>query len=215
MREHPVEAVGRRRAGRTASRVAGPEHEVVDDQLRAPVEQLRECARAFGRIEAILLLHLDPRQLASQFRQLVTEPGVLLLPREQRLSRGQPRLACSDLVITHHWPPLVRASKARRATHPSRWSFSPGSVTLRGVFCSPCIHAVLREAVLLFTRGGEPPERPSPRKSAGDRCSPAISSRRPQVAPERVGSGCSSYRFEPLRTAEQAAPPSRPPDQLC
>src|SRR5436190_18851634 len=133
MREHPVEAVGRRRAGRTASRVAGPEHEVVDDQLRAPVEQLRECARAFARIEAIHLLHLYPRQLASQFRQLVTEPGVLLLPSEQRLSRGQPPLACSDLVITHRWPPLVRASKARRATHRSRWSFSPGSVTPREV----------------------------------------------------------------------------------
>src|SRR5438093_8486583 len=101
MRERPVEAVGRRRTGRTASRVVRAEHEVVDDELRASVEELRECAWATGRVEAVLLLHGDPRQLPPQLCQLVTELSVFLLASQQRRPRSEPVLACSDIVISH------------------------------------------------------------------------------------------------------------------
>src|SRR5436190_10676265 len=101
MRQHSVEAVGRRRAGRTAGRVVRAEHEVVDDQLRARLEKVREGARAADSIEAVFILQLDPGQLPPLLSQLVTEPGVLLLPSEQRSPRREPLFACSHLVINH------------------------------------------------------------------------------------------------------------------
>ena len=42
--DEPVEAVRDRRAGRTPRRVVGPEHEVVDEELRAPSEEV--CSEA-------------------------------------------------------------------------------------------------------------------------------------------------------------------------
>src|SRR6266702_56003 len=42
MHDDPVEAVRDRRAGRAAGGVVGPEHEVVDEELRAPSEEVRQ-----------------------------------------------------------------------------------------------------------------------------------------------------------------------------
>ena len=55
---------------------------LVGEQLGAPVEQLDERLLAVVRVEAVLLLHPHPRQLASQLRELVAEPGVLLFADE-------------------------------------------------------------------------------------------------------------------------------------
>ena len=55
-----VEAVSDRRAGRAAGRVVGAEHEMVDEQLRAALEQMREGGAAFLGVEAILLVDLYP-----------------------------------------------------------------------------------------------------------------------------------------------------------
>src|SRR6266576_918744 len=82
VREHAVEAVRRRRAGRTARRVVRPEHEVVDDELRAAVEQLRQRAFAILGVEAVLLLQRDPRELTALPGDIVAEPRVLLLANE-------------------------------------------------------------------------------------------------------------------------------------
>jgi hypothetical protein len=81
-----------------AGLVARAEHEVVDEQLRAPVEQLEERLVAIVRVEAVLLLHRYTRQLASLPRDLVAEPGVLLLTGEQLLACGEPLFAGSDPV---------------------------------------------------------------------------------------------------------------------
>jgi hypothetical protein len=78
-----VDCVRYRRAGRTASLIARAEHEVVDHELRAAVEQLRQRARAVVCVEAVLLLDSDPGQLAPLPCQLVTQAGVLLLASEQ------------------------------------------------------------------------------------------------------------------------------------
>ena len=78
MRERAVDGVGHRRAGRAAGLVARAEHEVIDEQLGAAVEQLRQRARAFVRLEAVLLLDANPGQLAPLPGQLVTQAGVLL-----------------------------------------------------------------------------------------------------------------------------------------
>jgi hypothetical protein len=74
---------------------------VVDHQLTAPVEQLRERARAVGGREAVLLLDADPRPLAPPPRKLVAQPRVLLLAGEQLVARGGPFFAAGDLVIRH------------------------------------------------------------------------------------------------------------------
>jgi hypothetical protein len=75
---------------------------VVDEQLAAAAEQLRQRARAAVGLEAVLLLDANPRQLAPLPCQLVTQAGVLLLPSEQLLAGGRPILATHDLVIGHH-----------------------------------------------------------------------------------------------------------------
>jgi hypothetical protein len=62
----PVEAVGKRRARRTASRVVGPEHEAVDEELRTSAEQVGELLAAFVRLEHVLLV--EPDLAAPSFR---------------------------------------------------------------------------------------------------------------------------------------------------
>src|SRR5215207_5542328 len=94
--EHPVNGVGNRRVDRAARLVARAEHEVVDEQLRSSVEQLGEGPLAVVGIEAVVLLHPYPGQVAPLPRELVTEPGVLLLAYQQPLASGEPFLACSD-----------------------------------------------------------------------------------------------------------------------
>jgi hypothetical protein len=82
VREQAVDAVGHRRAGRAAGLVARAEHEVVDEQLGSPVEQLGERLLTVVGVEAVLLLHRHPGQLASLLRDRVAESGVLLFADE-------------------------------------------------------------------------------------------------------------------------------------
>ena len=63
--EGTVDGVGHRGARRATCLVAGAEHEVVDEQLSAAVEELRQLARALVGLEAVLLLEWDPGQLAA------------------------------------------------------------------------------------------------------------------------------------------------------
>src|SRR5271166_3232038 len=72
--DEAVEPVRDHRAGRTPRRVVGPEHEVVDEELRAPSEEVcQRCAPLIG-LESVLLVDPDPRQLLTSPRQLVAAP---------------------------------------------------------------------------------------------------------------------------------------------
>ena len=66
------------------------EHEVVDDELAAPVEQVGERDLSLRRVEDVVLVDLDPGQLAplraSSSRWRVSSFSL----REQRLARGEP-----------------------------------------------------------------------------------------------------------------------------
>src|SRR5207245_8545594 len=85
MHDDPVEAVRDRRAGRAAGGVVGPEHEVVDEELRAPSEEVRQRGAPLVRLESILLVDPQPRQLLPPPRQVVAAPRELLLgPRAAR-----------------------------------------------------------------------------------------------------------------------------------
>jgi hypothetical protein len=74
---------------------------VVDEQLRAPGEQIRQRDRAVAGLEPELLADGDPGQLLPPPGQLVTAPGVLLLGVEQFQPGGQPFLMRAGLVCGH------------------------------------------------------------------------------------------------------------------
>jgi hypothetical protein len=101
VREYAVHGVGDRRVHRATSVIARPEHEVVNQKLGSPVEQLAERLLAVVRIQAVVLLQPHPRQFTPPLRDLVAEPGVLLFADEERVARGEPFLTCSDPVLSH------------------------------------------------------------------------------------------------------------------
>src|SRR5262245_20509881 len=96
-----VDAVRYRRVDRAPSLVARAVHEVIDEQLAAPVEQFGQCAGPSIGVQPILLLGPHPRQFASLTRQLVAKLGVLLLASEQLVAGNLPLFPCSDPVIGH------------------------------------------------------------------------------------------------------------------
>jgi hypothetical protein len=97
----PVEAVRNRRAGRAAGGVIGAEHEVVDEELRAPAEEVRQRGAALVGLEAIRLVDPHPRQVLPPPRQLVAAPRERLLRLEQIEPRCEPLCTCPGLVYRH------------------------------------------------------------------------------------------------------------------
>src|SRR5262245_30996282 len=100
-----VEAVRDRRAGRAAGGEVRPEHEVVDEELRAPPEEVCQRGAPPVGLESIRLVDPNPRQLLSPPRQLVAAPRALLLRLEQLEPRGAPLLPCPGPVLRHRPPP--------------------------------------------------------------------------------------------------------------
>jgi hypothetical protein len=96
-----VEAVSNRRARRTSRRVLGAEHEVVDEQLRAPLEEVGERRAALVGLEPIVLLDAGPRQLLSSSRELVAAPRELFLGFEQLEPSCEPLVARAGRVVGH------------------------------------------------------------------------------------------------------------------
>src|SRR3954470_13500071 len=103
-----VETVGDRRAAWAACFELRAEHEVVDEELRVPVEQLGERLLPTIAVEGILLLNTHPRKLTTLPRQLVALTCVLLLARPQLPPGSQPLVARSDLVLGHPLSSCVR-----------------------------------------------------------------------------------------------------------
>jgi hypothetical protein len=76
-------------------RVVRVEHEMVDDELTTPAEQIEQARLAVRPLEDILLGDLDRRQSAAFGAQRVSLTGELLLPGEQLLPGSEP-LGSSD-----------------------------------------------------------------------------------------------------------------------
>src|ERR1700722_20052634 len=106
MDDGAVEPVGDRLEGRTPCRVVGPEHEVVDEKLRAPSEEVGQRGASLVGLESILLVDSHPRQLLPSARQLVAAVSQLLLRLEQLQPGRKPLFACSGLVVGHRFSPL-------------------------------------------------------------------------------------------------------------
>src|SRR2546426_11046785 len=69
--DEAAEPVRDRRAVRTPCRVVGPEHEVIDEELRASSEEVRQRGSPLVGRESILLVDPNPRQLLPPPRQPV------------------------------------------------------------------------------------------------------------------------------------------------
>src|SRR5436190_1810539 len=112
VREGSVEVIGDEGAA-GASRVllVDPEpvaeHEVVDEQLRAPVEELGKGLLPIVRLEDVLLLDPDPGQLLASACQVVAPAHVFLLGVEQLPPCCQPLVSARGSVLSHHVSPSV------------------------------------------------------------------------------------------------------------
>src|SRR5262245_55248339 len=124
-----VDLIGEQRAAGASLFPLGAEHEVIDDELAASVEQIGERhAAAVGGFEDVVLLDLDPGQRAALFRQAVAlaRPGLLL--GEKRAARLEPLLlrdnvmlaalsGHGDLLSMRKW----RSSLSSAPFQPSSW----------------------------------------------------------------------------------------------
>src|SRR2546427_13243139 len=105
-----VEAIGNRGTRRTARRVVGPEHEVVDEELRAPAEEVSQRGLSLLGLEFVRLVDPDPRQLLPSPRQLVAAPRVLFLRVEQLEPGCKPLFTCPGFVLRHRSSPFPVSS---------------------------------------------------------------------------------------------------------
>jgi hypothetical protein len=110
-----VELVPEVRApGTGADLVVGPEHDVVGEQLRAPVEELGEGLLPVLGVELVLLLDRNPRKLTALLDHLLAELGVLGLELRELVASRLPVLTGSNLVVGHG-SLLCRIAVSRRS----------------------------------------------------------------------------------------------------
>src|ERR1700722_10967821 len=151
-----VEAVGQAGAHRAARLPVRAEHEVVDEQLGAVPERVRQAdVAAAGRAEPVIGFNPDPGQLPALTGQLVVAPAQFLLGREQLEPGLAPLLAGSYLMTGHGW--LLRVGRHAPLT---------GKET-RGPLTSSRVREILAPARSDGARPGRgsrsarPPERPA------------------------------------------------------
>ena len=101
-----VEVIGdERAAGASGILLVDPEpeaeHEVVDEQLGAPFEELVQRLLPVGGLEDVLLLDRDPGELLASAGKFVPLPHVPLLSLKQLPSGRKPVFTSSCLVVNH------------------------------------------------------------------------------------------------------------------
>src|SRR5215472_4122786 len=104
---HPVQVVEPKRANR-ARRILGPwcaiararwvEHRMIDDELTAAVEELRECPASFRALKHVLVLDRFPRKLAPRLAELIALSRELLLLDQMPFASLDPLVVGHDLV---------------------------------------------------------------------------------------------------------------------
>src|SRR5207245_4146423 len=116
-----VDVIEFERASDTALGPARTEHEVLDDQLAASVEQIRERLLAVRSVEHVLLLDLDPREIATLAAQSVAKSSEFLFLGQQFLASGKPLVSRYDPVLHCRLPSCVGdvVGKALEATGPT------------------------------------------------------------------------------------------------
>src|SRR5207247_2900295 len=123
--EKAIEPIRDRRTGGTPRRVVRSEHEMVDEELRAPSEEVCQRGAACVGLEAVRLVDPHPRQLLPPPRQLVAAPCQLLFRREQLEPRRQPLFPRPGDVVGHHSSLLYRWGQPTHLREPSRGRTAP------------------------------------------------------------------------------------------
>src|SRR5215471_2014470 len=115
--DYAVEIVRPTRAMRATGIPIWTEHEVIDDQLTAAVEQLRQGLVSVRPLEYIILAHALPGQLAALLAQPIAHARELLLLDQELLARSDPFVVRYDLVLCHC--DLLRPHGTPRTPNPS------------------------------------------------------------------------------------------------
>ena len=87
MRENAVEAIGQQRAGRAARLLTRTEHEVINQELTAPIEKIGESFPAGGRIENVFLADFDPGKRLALLIDPVPQMNEFFLSRGELCAR--------------------------------------------------------------------------------------------------------------------------------
>jgi len=74
---------------------------VVDEELRAPSEEVRQRSTPIIGLESISLVDPDPRQVLPPSRHLIATPREILIRLEQFEPRCEPLFTCSGPVLRH------------------------------------------------------------------------------------------------------------------
>src|SRR5580658_2998014 len=93
MNKRSLDLVGPERAAHAALLPSGAKHEMIDNQLAASTEEICERLLAVGAVEHVVLLDLNPWQLAQLPAQFIVGPGKFLFFRQMRLACGDPLFA--------------------------------------------------------------------------------------------------------------------------
>jgi DNA-binding transcriptional ArsR family regulator len=112
VRDRAVEVIGDERAsGTSLPRVGKPEpvaeHEVVEEEQGATLEELGEGLLTVLRMKEVVLIDRNPGQLLTPARDLIACAKVPLLGFEQLSARRQPVLAGSGRVLRHRRSSLI------------------------------------------------------------------------------------------------------------
>src|SRR5262249_14883529 len=105
-----VEIVGPERARLASLFPIGAEHEVIDDQLGAPVEEIGERKGAIRPLELVGLFHPLPGHRHSAARQRIPLAREFLLGSEQFKASLQPFLVRDHFVVEHERLLLMSAA---------------------------------------------------------------------------------------------------------
>src|SRR5262249_43799058 len=101
MRESAGDMIGQERATRATFYPSRAEHEMIDDQLAASVEEVGERFLAVRPLEDVLLVDLDPGQFAPLGAHPVAHPGKLFLVGQVEFARLEPFFSRYDFVVLH------------------------------------------------------------------------------------------------------------------
>src|SRR5581483_9559286 len=115
MHGHAVDVVGHVRAARAALFRARRQHEVLDQELPAAVEQIAERLPAVRPVEGVLFVDTNPGQLPAQLRDLVAAPRQVLLGGEQIAPRFEPGIACYGWMYRHDGSPFMARFRSRHS----------------------------------------------------------------------------------------------------
>src|ERR1051326_6149827 len=99
MRDSAGHVVGKERTTRTAFVPIRPEHEVVNDQLAAAVEQFGQAFLTFWRLEDVIFVDLHPREFASLGGESVSGVSSRFFFGEQLFACREPFFFRYDLAF--------------------------------------------------------------------------------------------------------------------